>query len=1310
MKLKFFLIFAVFFSYWFIHNINASALASDPYEVPAAVKKAWLNQDIAVGDKSYKMETGKNISYDIYNNKFTKGGYDIVENKKWTGGKAVQYIRFYGWAVNFGYTAHSNTNHETYIGAVKKGTNERIIFATVSKKDSKGEYYDATWDLAYNRAHVPTGQLWNECPSGTKNKDNLTCNMRYKNAIFTAYVPIEKLFPDTTKAVTWNLYLIKRVNNHMVYTKLFIPFKFKTKNYGLGQINMTSGVNADILTMNSYPVIKRTAARKNESGAQKGYFLEMGKYRMVDANEKKIPIWYGVNTDSVAPKVRWAASAYWNFGGKQAAFEYVPKFKPSIKFSFKGKMCKGQKQTPVMTVVTGKGKEIHPLASDSTLKWSSSNKKVITIEKGTWKAVGKGTSKIKVIYHDPTLKKDYSKSASVTVNNCDTPPPPPPTGSCKVTIETPTIAFKKELDAAKPSTAGSISAEENFDVSHGIPVTEQLKTQASSERYIFKQRFQNKTGNVILKVDVAKTYNLKWTEEKKDSSGVVTTEDKTEEKQVKKTVTLKRPYSYWDIGKLQFYKLNDMDLFNYALVEQVSTLAFEEDIDAEAANEPDYKLHVTAPECDLIDLGKKEIDGGKSKPAVPDEDFMKEADKKIGKAKVKNDFVSVEGNTIMDETETEEKAPTPKDIPKANKVDLTERNIVIPDDRVNWLKSPSQGKTWYSRMIDIGGEPGDATTRGGSSADSGDTGSGSTIEDNEAESNVGDGEPVNDDDQWYEEDDEGDGDTGENDGDETVDDSNNNLEEDADANDDGLEFEFSVNPVTIHTPIVLHGNTSDEVNFDQRIDRSLHDKNALILDRQFTVNLSANGSHRSIPGYGTRDYSKYVSYKEVKFPFDVYNSSKTVFYPANTWIKISADTTSMNYHLPIWVPEGKYTIDFREYAINAPSGNEGKQTTANTTIPLSGYSVSPAGSNSAAHMVTDSKTIDVIGRVYDFRVTDVTDYNWENVFRTKSGSVEHSNNYFWVGDRNRDGENRGNNPAVTLPIAQGKHTAGIKNVAVKTGYSFKFDFKTMGNMFGKSDAIRITPKFYFVDKNGQNRREVDLYYHGKNDFFVKVGSNEDKTYRTVKLNDPYRNISTDDLTLTADYYYRHAADFDLTDKVNGMYYSSFIRNYIRKDTKEETITGPYGWQILNKNLRNYIGPKKENVPSTGTMILKEDTIRSEQKWYSEYSLPAKVYAVDKDVNVANMGLMTRLSDDSSLFLKNGYIIVNFDIETIRNGEVNKPYLKYVNGNVSNQWKREGFKYNYVDPYNINFTLKDGDVVFYHADKSANDDWNSSVTH
>lgn len=1288
---------SIFFVFMFIYSEDASAQATNPYQVPSAVKKAWLNKSIPIGGKTYRMETGKNISYDIYSKKFNKKGYEIKTSSM--TGKEKQYIKFTGWAANFGYTAHTNTNHETYIGVVKtKGTDKglRKIYSTIPKKNSKGEYYDATQELAYNRAHVANGALWNECKAGTKNKSNLTCNMRYKNVVFTAYIPIEELFPDTTKSGTWYLYIITRVNNHMVYAPIKIPWKFKPKNYGLGQVEMTSGVDADILRMNSKPVIKRTAPRKNESGAQKGYFTQWTKYKMVQSNEKKITIWYGVNTASTNPKVRWATSAYWNIGGKNARLTYTPKFKPYVKISINTKVCPNTKQTPAVKIRNGKGKTSYPKSTDSSLKWSSSNKKVAYVQNGVLYAKGKGKAKITVKYHDSYLDKTYSKSATITVSgDCDTPKPPPPTtGSCKVTIEEPTIASKKELDTTKPTTTGSISAENTFDVSQGIPVSEDLKTQGSSEKYIFKQIFQNKTGNVVLKVDVVKTYNLKWKEKN---------ESKSEEKKVKKTVTLKRPYSYWDIGKLQFYRLSEINLLNYALIEGISTLTYEDDINAEASNEPDYKEHVTAPDCDLIDLGSKTVDGGSSKPSVPEEDYESQADKKIGQAKVKNDYVSVEDNIIMDETETEKKAPTPKNIPKAEKVDLEERNITIEDDRVNWYQSPSEGKTWYSRMIDIGGEPGDAITRKEAATEESDTSDDSEAEEEGHSAEESDGQVV--DDGWYDEEDEEDEDVQ----DEDSEDEEDGMEEDEEGDDEGLEFKFSVNPVTIHTPIILHGTTSDEVSYDQRIDRSLHNKNVLILDRQFTVNLSATGSHRNIPGYGTRDYSKYVSYKEVKFPFDVYNSSKSVFYPANTWIRISAGTTSMTYHMPIWVPEGKYTIEYREYAINAPDDNEGTQTIANTSIPLSGYSISPAGSNSAAHMVTDTETIDVVGRVYDFRVTDVTDYNWEDVFRKSIGSMEHSDNYFWVGTKNRDGEARGNNPAVTLPLAQGKHTAGIKNVAVKTGYAFKFDLKTMGDMYSKKDAIRITPKFYFVDKNGQNRREVDLYYHDTKNYFVKVGSNEDKTYRTVTLNEPYRNVSTEDLTSTADYYYRHAADFDLKEKTEGVYYSSFLRNFIRKDTKEEVVTGPYGWQILNWNLRNYIGPQKDNVPSD-TMIPKVDTVRSEQKWYSEYSLPSKVYAVDKNKSVANMGLITRLSEDSPLFLKNGYIIVNFEIETIRNGDIEHPYLKYVNGDVSNQWKREGFNYSYVDPYNYTFTLKDGDVIFYHADKSADDDFNSSVIH
>jgi len=79
-------------------------------------------------------------------------------------------------------------------------------------------------------------------------------------------------------------------------------------------------------------------------------------------------------------------------------------------------------------------------------------------------------------------------------------------------------------------------------------------------------------------------------------------------------------------------------------------------------------------------------------------------------------------------------------------------------------------------------------------------------------------------------------------------------------------------------------------------------------------------------------------------------------------------------------------------------------------------------------------------------------------------------------------------------------------------------------------------------------------------------------------------------------------------------------------------------------------------------------------------------------------------------LQDGYVIVNFNIETIDNGDTDKPRLQYHKGPLANQWKMEGFKYNFNDPYGNNFNLIDGDVLFYHGDNSSFSDFDSNVTH
>lgn len=536
-----------------------------------------------------------------------------------------------------------------------------------------------------------------------------------------------------------------------------------------------------------------------------------------------------------------------------------------------------------------------------------------------------------------------------------------------------------------------------------------------------------------------------------------------------------------------------------------------------------------------------------------------------------------------------------------------------------------------------------------------------------------------------------------------------------------------INPVTVHTPVVLYAESSDDKEHDQRTnppERSTpanpdKDRHAYILDRPFEVALPTDGQHLDegmAPGYGNRDFAKYVREKQVRFPFDVYTETKQGFYPKDTWINVPVNEATATFYMPVWVPEGKYTVDFRTFAVNANAPSQVlEEHEANLNLDYR----TPNGIMEN-HVAVDSIEVDVVGRLYDFRVTDILDYQWGSVFRPTAGLIQHTGNYFWVGKYGIDGDTRGNEEPFTLPIRHGSHPDGYpderKNVAVKTGYQFKFDFKTKGDMFESNDGVRITPSFYFVDKNGENRRPVDIYYHTDTKYFVKVGSDKDTEYRTVKLNEPLRNVEEKQLYNTAAYLYDHPQG-DLAQFVDKMTKEMFISNYIKKYSKEEQVTGPYGSQLLNRNLRTFIGPDSNEVPNT-SMIPIEDAVAREQMWYGEYSLPADIYVVDKGRDVGGYGVQHRLNKNSPIFLQDGYVIVNFHIETVQDGKTDTSHLQYfkdpsnkqAKGPLNNQWKMEGFEYDFIDPYGNFFELQDGDVIFYHGDQSSYDDFGANVTH
>ncbi|WP_239330471.1 DUF5704 domain-containing protein [Paenibacillus sp. ACRRX] len=504
----------------------------------------------------------------------------------------------------------------------------------------------------------------------------------------------------------------------------------------------------------------------------------------------------------------------------------------------------------------------------------------------------------------------------------------------------------------------------------------------------------------------------------------------------------------------------------------------------------------------------------------------------------------------------------------------------------------------------------------------------------------------------------------------------------------GADKSFDINgmnTVTVHTPVVIYAKATDDKPHNQKT-KPNPNRAAFILDRPFSVFMPTSGQHRNIPGYGNRDYAKYFRMKEVRFPFDVYTADRGTFYPKQTWITIPVTQERADFFLPVWVDEGDYTVEFRSTAENAPS-DVTDQRNANTDLQH--------------HRASDTIPIEVIGRLYDFKITDIADYNWSSVFRQNNGTTPKGTSY-WVGKGDIDGEPRGNNNPYVLSIAPGSHpNSGYKNVAVKTGYHFKFELKSKGNMFDSKDGVRITPNFYFVDKTGTKRQAVDLYYHSNTKRFVRIGSPDDTERRYVILNDRMRNVSEQEMTDTALYIYDHYYTFG---QIGHMSRTQFVQEYIRK-AKEKTLVGKYNWMILPYQVRTLIGPKQ--IP---TGVDYQRAYASVQKWYGDYSLPADVYAVSRGTNLAEYGRKNKLDEKSPIFLRNGYIVVNFNLESIRDGNVNAPHLQYIYGPLMNQWQLEGYRNSYTDPYGNRFSLSDGDIIFYHGDKSSRDDFDAQVPH
>ncbi|MFY9441484.1 MAG: DUF5704 domain-containing protein [Tepidanaerobacteraceae bacterium] len=500
-----------------------------------------------------------------------------------------------------------------------------------------------------------------------------------------------------------------------------------------------------------------------------------------------------------------------------------------------------------------------------------------------------------------------------------------------------------------------------------------------------------------------------------------------------------------------------------------------------------------------------------------------------------------------------------------------------------------------------------------------------------------------------------------------------------------LEIQIpSVNSVRVHTPVVCSSGVFDDADNDQRLNAD-RDRAALVLGRPSRIRIFTVGEHLDIKGYsqdGPMDCRKYTRERQVRFPFDVYiNTDKpdnSCFVPGNTWHSIPLDPEydEIYIYIPTWVPEGEYEVEFRQIAVNAP-GTDNTEYLANRDINN--------------YVAVRNSRVRVMGRLYGFRISSIADKLWFDVFRKDERTLEHTGNYYYVGTKDEEGRDRGISDIFTLPILEGSHALYKNRGALKTGYTFRFDLTTVGEYYNDEDYIVITPEFYYVKKDGSERQKVDLWYHeeinGKYQYFVKIepeGRNRDNP-KYMKLDDPYRNVPDDELSYTA--------------KALGIKEDSF--RYTKKQI------GWYDKIVLSKYQRTFTG-STDSLPKG---VDSDRARQSVQTWYGEYYIPNNVFVTTTGFNLPEYALKNNgLTGKESIFLKDGYIIVNFRIETVKNGDFDNPVLSYWEAPYCNMFRREGFSYTKTDYYEVTFELRDGDIVFYDTDKRSSDDYRVGGTH
>lgn len=848
-----------------------------------------------------------------------------------------------------------------------------------------------------------------------------------------------------------------------------------------------------------------------------------------------------------------------------------------------------------------------------------------------------------------------------------TTPTPTPTTTPTPTIPSVVIpvADSSQESFTSPSSEGKIRADdrgsEKFNVETGVATTESLYVEVKGTKYLLGYNLQKKVGKKTFPVEVKRKVTLIW-------KNVLGTETTTESFDYTTTVQITRAYGYWEIENLDYYTISSTNVSNYALPNGSVTISSKDSENPipsiSYSHNSAFESHVFYPVqyYNGVRLSEIFVYGDTSRPTFEASDYTAEANALVDQFKVKNDSLNFGGvdvipNVTCDyDTGSIQKSAIYKTSELCNQNVLYKNDYIIDAVKLNGTYY-SNGIIYYRRVAGVNSSMSDIISYG-----------------------------VN-----------------------------------------------GINNVTIHTPVLCNPIVSaDNEKYVQLITPTENctqlvlDENASLND--FTLNISNYGAHNYKQGYYTRDFSynlhgggdaSYIQKKngdlcnEVKFPFDVYlyraDGSET-YVAKNTWVIIGRST--VRFHLPMWVDEGVYTVDCRTVAVNCnDSLMEKTEYLRNTS--LNNY------------VANNTFQVEVSGRIYGMKLYDLTDYPiWEEVFREKNSlqfksnnttpyeSGVNKNNYsknyiynYTTGTNDQYGNSTDRLSKYTFPLVNGSHPY-YKNVGVlKKGYALRFSLESIGNLYSDACKVIVKPSFWFVDRNGNNRTQVDLYYSediaGKSRKLVKVGSSLDLiNLKQIRTGDVSLGIPKTELKNTAllknTSYKKFVAQVEAMFSFSNIKLNSAFRTYVNQDYSKSILTSSDAAAITAKG------------------ITSADIDIRKQRWYGEYYIPGTAMAVKSGFDVYDYADKYGVDMSEDFWLTNGYIIVNYDIYTIdQNGNQRLSYTNasnYLNNGNCCMWVMEGYQLQKTDYEDTTFSFMIGDVILYDAEACVNDDYVVGGTH